>query len=433
MPSAEIGQELPQDDLEPPHRRREELLHGAPFPLPGDGEGGEQHRPDGQEVGGEPRDEEDGRARLRVVAGPGAHLERRRRRSPELRREAERLGAGDGLRLLQDLVGGGGVRAVDEELRPSRLPAGEVPPVARAHDQHRLGRAAPEEPLRLLGRHHARDGELARAGEGVGEGARGRRPVAVRDGQRDAVQIERDAVAEEEQEQDRHDERQVERARVALDVQHLLARHGGDPQEEAAQALRHVAAPAGAAIGRPTTARNTSSSDGAPSSTRTSAAPAARERARHAGGVERARLDPHVQAGAERLHPEHPGAPAQGSRGREESPAAGEEDLPRHPGRLERRGRVERHQTPVDHEADPPTVLGLVQVVRGDEDGRALRRERADEPPEAAPRQGVDPGGRLVEEDHLRPVQDGAGEREALADAARQRAGRRRRPARRAR
>ena len=123
--------------------------------------------------------------------------------------------------------------------------------------------------------------------------------------------------------QDRHDERQVERARVALDVERLLARHRGDPQEEATQALRHGVAPAGAEAGRPTTARNTSSSDGSPSSTATPRAPAPRARVPRRRASEGAGSTRTCSAGAERLHARAPRARRAGPARRRGAPCRG--------------------------------------------------------------------------------------------------------------
>ena len=69
---------------------------------------------------------------------------------------------------------------------------------------------------------------------------------------------------------------------------------------------------------------------------------------------------------------------------------------------------------------DAMAALGLVEIVRRDEDGDALLRQRVDQPPELPPRQRIDAAGRLVEEEDRRLVQDGAAERQALAPAARE-------------
>ena len=50
--------------------------------------------------------------------------------------------------------------------------------------------------------------------------------------------------------------------------------------------------------------------------------------------------------------------------------------------------------------------VGLLEVMRRQEDGRAVLAEGADLVPHAGACLGVETGGRLVEEQHLRPVDD---------------------------
>ena len=72
---------------------------------------------------------------------------------------------------------------------------------------------------------------------------------------------------------------------------------------------------------------------------------------------------------------------------------------------------------PVD-ERDPGAALGLVEVGCRQEQGEALALETGEELPEVAPRDGVDAGGRLVEDEELRRVDEGADEGELLLHAA---------------
>ena len=72
---------------------------------------------------------------------------------------------------------------------------------------------------------------------------------------------------------------------------------------------------------------------------------------------------------------------------------------------------------PVD-EGDAGAALGLVEVGRRQEQGEALALETGEELPEVAPRDGVDAGGRLVEDEKLRRVDEGADEGELLLHAA---------------
>src|SRR5262249_33010398 len=78
--------------------------------------------------------------------------------------------------------------------------------------------------------------------------------------------------------------------------------------------------------------------------------------------------------------------------------------LDEHPGKIEVR--------------DPPAALGLVHVVRRDEERDLLPGEREEQVPELSPREGVDSGGRLVEKEDARPVHERRGEREALLPSA---------------
>ena len=73
--------------------------------------------------------------------------------------------------------------------------------------------------------------------------------------------------------------------------------------------------------------------------------------------------------------------------------------------------------------ADAAAALGLVHVVRGDEEGDALAGELEEQIPQRAARDGIDAGGGLVEEDNLRRMDDGAGERQALFPSAGELAG----------
>ena len=63
-------------------------------------------------------------------------------------------------------------------------------------------------------------------------------------------------------------------------------------------------------------------------------------------------------------------------------------------------------------------ALGFIHVVRRDEHGDALRRQRVDLVPEIAPRFRIDARRRLVEEQHPRPVYDAAAEVQAALHAA---------------
>ena len=73
--------------------------------------------------------------------------------------------------------------------------------------------------------------------------------------------------------------------------------------------------------------------------------------------------------------------------------------------------------------ADLAAALGLVHVVRGDEQRDALGRELEQQIPQLAARDRIDARGRLVEEDDARLVHQRRAEREPLLPAAGQVAG----------
>jgi len=60
-------------------------------------------------------------------------------------------------------------------------------------------------------------------------------------------------------------------------------------------------------------------------------------------------------------------------------------------------------------------LRGLVEVVSGQQDRRALALELLDQRPELTARLGVEPGGGLVEEEQLGPAEDPQGDVEAAA------------------
>ena len=75
------------------------------------------------------------------------------------------------------------------------------------------------------------------------------------------------------------------------------------------------------------------------------------------------------------------------------------------------------HQLAGDHESQPIALLGLFEIVRGDEDRRAVVGELVDHRPEGAARNRVHAGGRLVQKQHARLVHDGRAEGHALLPA----------------
>ena len=64
-------------------------------------------------------------------------------------------------------------------------------------------------------------------------------------------------------------------------------------------------------------------------------------------------------------------------------------------------------------------LVGLLEVLRRQQQGRAVADEAADDVPHAQPAAWVEPGGGLVEDEQARPADDGAREVEASPHAAR--------------
>ena len=81
------------------------------------------------------------------------------------------------------------------------------------------------------------------------------------------------------------------------------------------------------------------------------------------------------------------------------------------------------------HDRHPVAELvGLLHVVRGQQDRLAVGVQLAEDLPQRDAALRVEAGGRLVEEQHLRPVHDRPRHHQALGHAARQRHHRRLRP-----
>ena len=71
------------------------------------------------------------------------------------------------------------------------------------------------------------------------------------------------------------------------------------------------------------------------------------------------------------------------------------------------------------HDRDPlAELVGLLHVVRGEQDRLALAVQLAEQVPQREPALRVQPGGGLVEEQHARAVEDGPGHHEPLGHAA---------------
>ena len=86
-------------------------------------------------------------------------------------------------------------------------------------------------------------------------------------------------------------------------------------------------------------------------------------------------------------------------------------------------GGAAGEQLAISDIGDVVAALGLVHIMGRDEHGEAARGERVDLVPEGAAGLRIDAGGGLVEQQQLRLVQGGDGEREALLPAAGEGAG----------
>ena len=93
-------------------------------------------------------------------------------------------------------------------------------------------------------------------------------------------------------------------------------------------------------------------------------------------------------------------------------------DLLGHMPRLQLFRRSECDQLPPVYEPQPVAVLCLVHVMGGDEDGNPLSGHVVDQVPEVPAAHRIDAGGRLIQEDDGRLMEDGASERQALLPAA---------------
>ena len=71
----------------------------------------------------------------------------------------------------------------------------------------------------------------------------------------------------------------------------------------------------------------------------------------------------------------------------------------------------------VEHDEVVGELLGLLQVLRGQQHGGAVDGQRADLVPDLVAVAGVQPGGRLVEEQHVRAADEAHGEVEPAAHA----------------
>ena len=84
------------------------------------------------------------------------------------------------------------------------------------------------------------------------------------------------------------------------------------------------------------------------------------------------------------------------------------------------RGAEGEHLAVVEDRDPLAERVGLLHVVGGQEDRQPVAVEIAEDAPEVVAGLGVEPRGRLVEEEHLRPVRERAGDHQALGEPARE-------------
>ena len=222
-------------------------------------------------------------------------------------------------------------------------------------------------------------------------------------------------------------QRQHERRHQQLRAAELHAQRAPPEREHDAALARgaHAAASAAPAPSscEPVTATKTSSSVGDSTSTDST-----RRRARRARGSTGA-IAPLPAAVRSTTRVGAPGSagstlprPASASRARPALSAVGELDVQRRlaDARLERVRRALGDEPARGDDADAVgELLGLLEVLGGQEDGRALVVERAHLAPQRGAARRVQAGGRLVEEQHVRPVHEREREVQPPAHAAR--------------
>ena len=158
--------------------------------------------------------------------------------------------------------------------------------------------------------------------------------------------------------------------------------------------------------------RKTSSNDGAIPSSLVKAIPAAPRIPRiPSSPIDRGIVDD-VEAFAEAVEAHDPGTRLAGRPPRRPGSAATSSAIPPRMLRTSALRRVRDEDAAFVEEGDRAAAGGLVHVGRREQDRRAARVEVQEEAPELPPRNGVDAGRRLVEEEDLRLVEEVAGEGE---------------------
>src|SRR5204862_2575135 len=153
-------------------------------------------------------------------------------------------GLDDALRIVLHEIGGIGIGAIDDDLHLWMIVCGEIAGEGRRNDYDAAHFADDKcffefTPIMALP-----DLKIARRHEAGGEILGERRHRLDDDADAGAVGIERDAIAEQEQEDQRQDEGDQDAARIADDLIGFLAHQSGNAPCPAGSAIAHGAASA---------------------------------------------------------------------------------------------------------------------------------------------------------------------------------------------
>jgi len=233
----EVGEEFAEQQFGGADGGGEQLLHGAGFPLAGDGERGEERGDDHEDDSDQAGDDEVFGFEFVVVEDPDSRIEGHFEFAHSAGAQslvAQVRGVCDhhGLGIAGGDRGRVGIGAIEKELDLGLLAAGEGTRVTARDDD-----AQEEAAVVDLDFHGAvaavlpGDGEVARAAEALDEGAAFGSLVEIVDGGGNPVDIEGEGIAEQEQHRDRHKERCDQAADIAQNVEGLLAEDRAEPPE----------------------------------------------------------------------------------------------------------------------------------------------------------------------------------------------------------
>ncbi len=227
-------------------------------------------------------------------------------------------------------------------------------------------------------------------------------------------------VDEKQQEHDRREEQVQREGRVAPGVQQVAAQHRGrvaDREGEGAHRTASFGWWVGAGTGAPVRAKKTSSRSGVCTVSSSASTPSRVEPVEDGAQVALAA----VAGDLERQRLVVPGASAQGGGGGPVGGRVGEPqpDVSAGHDPLQLLGAALGRDPPAVEDGDAVgQLVGLLQVLGGEEDGDAVGHQLADDPPHGVARTRVETRGRLVEEDDPRAADQRHGDVEAAFHAA---------------